>query len=1068
MIIRKLEETRLNTHQQHFEDLVLLGEEGLDEIDDKIERFKLKLQDKDSGLNTTTKIDGAPAVVCWHKFKGLPDNSICLKSFMTNNPKVISTLEDIESKYNDRPGMSKMLEYCLELSRYIPSGEAWQGDCLFISNTKKEREINGTDYITFQPNKIIYAFSENNPGYEDVKNAEFGIAFHTIYTGDVENKSQNFNVKAEDLNAPSKFYILSPALNITNKQEFNLDEIDNLQIKFNKEADNLKSDPAYNELINNKEFMSYWNTFENSNLADKKATTINVNTFIADLKEYINDKLEKEYNKKLLTLKTDKGKEKALLNKNDSIVRLNDLVENNKQTLTNLVNCLNTAATIKMLMWQGFKKNKTPYDTYYQSKSRGYIQADPEGIAMSDSDGNIVKLVDRSTFSSHNRDDDFISGFDHNESLEALDAFKLLEDVEDRKAAVAIFGKFNPPTKAHRKMIQAISDKAKSIGATPIVFASHKVGGDKHPLSYEDKFKYLKAAFGDLAEVKKSEANTPFQVLHELYLDGYTDVIYFSGPDRIGLKSSIPAYNGPKNDKLSASDYYKFNTIEVEILDFEGSPESEIRATKARQAVKDNDFELFKTLVPFNENVAKQLFGELKGVLTEELLKEKTELTKSKLIQYKDEVSAALKTVDPNLNIPDPDKNLDDYIINNDDNYQGLFVKQGDKKVSFSIKDVDKLSNKIISDDLEKLDIDINGTIYSLHPSHNSIFNSKQKFSATTTTYFQEGITMLLLLDKLNTDGKSLKDYLLASDYTNNSGIFNYIIPIDNKDRTLFQQNWNSFIDDWISSFESVVAGRQTFKEALDAIGKNKINSKPFNYLDATILHPSINNKYVNEAKILLSGADIFDKSDAYICYGDVSYIINQLKELRNNKQEYAKFMIDNCDKIIGVSLKATPAKNIKCAWDIPAKGEDYFKDYVEWHGKLSGKTQTLLFSTIDGVLQLFIRSNKDNAPGTLEFKLREADAQNGKAVSAVKSVAGPKDQELLLLPLRKDIRDFEACAKNWIKVLCDIQSPELDKQYKLTDKGKKLITRIFNLASGFAAVDDDNQRITAPYIKVY
>ena len=617
MIIRKLEETRLNTHQQHFEDLVLFGEEGLDEIDDKIERFKLKLQDKDSGLNTTTKIDGAPAVVCWHKFKGLPDNSICLKSFMTNNPKVISTLEDIESKYNDRPGMSKMLEYCLELSRYIPSGEAWQGDCLFISNTKKEREINGTDYITFQPNKIIYAFSENNPGYGDVKNAEFGIAFHTIYTGDVENKSQNFNVKAEDLNAPSKFYILSPALNITNKQEFNLDEINNLQIKFNKEADNLKSDPAYNELINNKEFMGpngYWNTFENSILADKRATTINVNTFIADLKEYINDKLEKEYNKKLLTLKTDKGKEKALLNKNDSIVRLNDLVENNKQTLTNLVNCLNTAATIKMLMWQGFKKNKTPYDTYYQSKSKGYIQADPEGIAMSDSEGNIVKLVDRSTFSSYNRDDDFISGFDHNESLEALDAFKLLEDVEDRKAAVAIFGKFNPPTKAHRKMIQAISDKAKSIGATPIVFASHKVGGDKHPLSYEDKFKYLKAAFGDLAEVKKSEANSPFQILHELYLNGYTDVIYFSGPDRIGLKSSIPAYNGPKNDKLSASDYYKFNTVDVEILDFEGSPESEIRATKARQAVKDNDFELFKTLVPFNENVAKQLFNELEEI----------------------------------------------------------------------------------------------------------------------------------------------------------------------------------------------------------------------------------------------------------------------------------------------------------------------------------------------------------------------------------------------------------------------------------------------------------------------
>ena len=49
---------RPNTHQTHFEDLVLLGPDGIAEIEDKIDKF---LNNKD-GLNMTSKIDGAPAV----------------------------------------------------------------------------------------------------------------------------------------------------------------------------------------------------------------------------------------------------------------------------------------------------------------------------------------------------------------------------------------------------------------------------------------------------------------------------------------------------------------------------------------------------------------------------------------------------------------------------------------------------------------------------------------------------------------------------------------------------------------------------------------------------------------------------------------------------------------------------------------------------------------------------------------------------------------------------------------------------------------------------------------------
>ena len=53
---------RKNTHQTHLEDLVLLGPDGLEELDDKIEGLLDTLSDNSDRLNITTKIDGSPAV----------------------------------------------------------------------------------------------------------------------------------------------------------------------------------------------------------------------------------------------------------------------------------------------------------------------------------------------------------------------------------------------------------------------------------------------------------------------------------------------------------------------------------------------------------------------------------------------------------------------------------------------------------------------------------------------------------------------------------------------------------------------------------------------------------------------------------------------------------------------------------------------------------------------------------------------------------------------------------------------------------------------------------------------
>lgn len=407
---------RPNTHQTHFEDLVLLGSDGLDELNDKVEKFMSTMQNKDVGMNLTTKVDGSPALIIYSKFTGYPDNSICLKSFVKNANNVLSSPEEVYDRYGDRPDMAQKLIYGLMIAPYIPEGEAWQGDCLFSDNDKKEEVINGKKCITFQPNKIVYAFSEDNDGYDKVKNAKFGIAFHTVYTdkGNGE-KGQSFRPAIDKVSFPDWCYVMSPALDLS-ESKVDLTEVQNLYDDLLLAERNLEATSAYDELVSNEAFMSFWNTFENHYIADGKKVTIDLDTFFDELQAYIEEKQTSFFQKKFSSLKTAKGRGKAIDAWAEDVANLKDILKNNKHTIVSLVKALNAAARIKMLIWANLKNSKQNYSTYYKSRTRGIIDASMEGIAMSDADGNIVKIVDRTEFSSNNRDPDIMAGWEHPEN----------------------------------------------------------------------------------------------------------------------------------------------------------------------------------------------------------------------------------------------------------------------------------------------------------------------------------------------------------------------------------------------------------------------------------------------------------------------------------------------------------------------------------------------------------------------------------------------------------------------------------------------------------------------------
>ena len=81
--------------------------------------------------------------------------------------------------------------------------------------------------------------------------------------------------------------------------------------------------------------------------------------------------------------------------------------------------------------------------------------------------------------------------------------------------AVITFGRMNPPTVGHEKLVNEIIKTAIAVKGTPLVYLSKTQDAKKNPLSYDDKIKFGQALFGKNIIVK-SNAKTIIQVAQEL------------------------------------------------------------------------------------------------------------------------------------------------------------------------------------------------------------------------------------------------------------------------------------------------------------------------------------------------------------------------------------------------------------------------------------------------------------------------------------------------------------------------------------------------------------------------
>ena len=169
-------------------------------------------------------------------------------------------------------------------------------------------------------------------------------------------------------------------------------------------------------------------------------------------------------------------------------------------------------------------------------------------------------------------------------------------DVGSGNSLVVVFGRFNPPTVGHQKLLKAAASEARKQSADLKIYPSRTQDPKKNPLDPGVKIHFMKKMFPDYEEniVNDSDTKTIFDALTAAYGDQYSNVTIVVGQDRLSeFQGLAQKYNG--------SELYAFDNIVV-ISGGARDPDADdvtgMSASKLRLFASDDDFASFAKGLP--------------------------------------------------------------------------------------------------------------------------------------------------------------------------------------------------------------------------------------------------------------------------------------------------------------------------------------------------------------------------------------------------------------------------------------------------------------------------------------
>ena len=189
---------------------------------------------------------------------------------------------------------------------------------------------------------------------------------------------------------------------------------------------------------------------------------------------------------------------------------------------------------------------------------------------------------------------------------------KVFTESDNKKIAVFTFGRFNPMTKGHQKLIDSVIQTANQYQGSPYIFLSHSNDSQKkdptkikNPLSYDVKFDLMQEAFPQAPLVKDQSVRTPHDTFDFFADKNYTDVYFVVGSDRIEefKRRWVP---------------YAFEYFDNAALISAGTrdPDAEgvagMSATKAREAAIEGNIAKFRAATGWSGEFVNKLYHQVR------------------------------------------------------------------------------------------------------------------------------------------------------------------------------------------------------------------------------------------------------------------------------------------------------------------------------------------------------------------------------------------------------------------------------------------------------------------------
>ena len=193
--------------------------------------------------------------------------------------------------------------------------------------------------------------------------------------------------------------------------------------------------------------------------------------------------------------------------------------------------------------------------------------------------------------------------------------FKDFIKEEKEKHAVLAFGRVNPPTVGHEKLVNKVKEIAKNVGGTHHVVLSHSQDPGKNPLTSQQKLKHAKRFFPDtnLTVSDKEQPNFLSQAA-KLHKAGATHLHMVAGSDRTDeYHKLLHKYNNVKGPH----GHFNFKKIEVHSAG-QRDPDAEgaegMSASKMRGHATSGNFKEFKKGIPGHvpEKHSKDLYNDVR------------------------------------------------------------------------------------------------------------------------------------------------------------------------------------------------------------------------------------------------------------------------------------------------------------------------------------------------------------------------------------------------------------------------------------------------------------------------